>query len=85
MNNYNTLGTIMLFAGNFAPQGWMYCNGATLSIQQYEALFSILGITYGGDAEQVFKLPNLVGPASTEVSLPINYIICVEGIFPARS
>ena len=86
MNNYSYLGSIMLFAGNFAPQGWMYCNGATLSIQQYEALFSLLGTTYGGDAEQVFKLPNLVGPVSTGsgTSLPLNYIICTEGIYPTR-
>jgi microcystin-dependent protein len=85
MNNYSYLGSIMLFAGNFAPQGWMYCNGATLAVNQWNALYSLLGSTYGGDGEQDFKLPNLVGPVSTGTSLPLNYIICVEGIFPDRA
>ena len=85
MNDDNTMGTIMLFAGNFAPQGWAYCNGATLEIQKYQALYAILGTTYGGDGATDFKLPNLVGPVSTGNSLPINYIICVQGIFPSRS
>jgi len=49
MNDYITMGTIILFAGDYAPQGWMYCNGATIAIQQYEALYAILGDTYGGD------------------------------------
>ena len=87
MNDENIMGSIMLFAGNFAPQGWAYCNGAILEIQQYEALYAILGATYGGDGSTNFKLPNLVGPVSTVNSSPItiNYIICIEGIFPSRS
>jgi microcystin-dependent protein len=84
MNYYMPIGTIVLFAGDFAPQGWMYCNGASLSIQQYEALYSILGATYGGDGTSEFNLPNLVGPASTGDSLPLNYIICTDGVFPTR-
>jgi microcystin-dependent protein len=87
MNDENIMGSIMLFAGNFAPQGWAYCNGATLEIQQYEALYAILGNMYGGDGSSDFKLPNLIGPVSTGNSSPItiNYIICIEGIFPSRS
>ena len=85
MNEDNTIGTIILFAGNFAPQGWAYCNGAILEIQQYEALYAILGTTYGGDGATDFKLPNLVGPVPTIGVSPVNYIICIEGIFPSRS
>lgn len=57
------LGSIMLFAGNFAPKGWMFCNGQLLPIAQNSALFSILGTTYGGDGRVTFALPNLCGRA----------------------
>jgi len=53
------LGQITMFAGNFAPRGWMFCNGQTLSIQQYAALFSLLGTAYGGNGTTTFQLPNL--------------------------
>jgi len=55
------LGTIKMFAGNFAPRGYMLCNGALLSISQNTALFSLLGTTYGGDGRTTFALPNLNG------------------------
>ncbi|MCS3868122.1 microcystin-dependent protein [Chryseobacterium ginsenosidimutans] len=55
------MGVIKLFAGNFAPKNFMYCNGALLSIAQNSALFSILGTTYGGDGISTFALPNLNG------------------------
>lgn len=55
------MGVIKPFAGNFAPRGFMLCNGALLSIAQYSALFSILGTTYGGDGQNTFALPNLNG------------------------
>lgn len=56
------IGTIKMFAGNFAPQGWMFCQGQTISISQYTALYSIIGNTYGGDAgRNSFKLPDLRG------------------------
>lgn len=57
------LGTIKIFAGNFAPRGYMLCNGALLSISQNTALFSLLGTTYGGDGRTTFALPNLNGRA----------------------
>lgn len=53
------MGTIKLFAGNFAPQNYMYCNGQLLSISSNTALFSILGTTYGGDGVTTFGLPDL--------------------------
>jgi microcystin-dependent protein len=52
------IGEIRLFAGNFAPKGWALCNGQLLPIAQNTALFSILGITYGGDGRTTFALPN---------------------------
>lgn len=59
MDNDPILGSVMIFAGNFAPRGYLYCNGATLSIMQNQALFSILGVQYGGDGVSNFKLPDL--------------------------
>src|ERR1700704_2178147 len=55
------IGQITLFAGNFAPRGWAFCNGQLISIAQNSALFSILGTTYGGDGQTTFGLPNLQG------------------------
>ncbi|NML70260.1 phage tail protein [Chryseobacterium sp. RP-3-3] len=55
------MGTIKLFAGNFAPKGFLLCNGALLSIAQNSALFAIIGTTYGGDGQNTFALPNLNG------------------------
>jgi microcystin-dependent protein len=57
------IGEIRMFAGNFAPRGWAFCNGQILSIAQNTALFSLLGTTYGGDGRTTFALPNLQGRA----------------------
>lgn len=81
------LGQIQLFAFNYAPEGWMLCNGAMLNIQQYSALFALIGTTYGGDGSTTFALPNLMN-----ATLPPNpgsgsfmcYYIAVQGIFPIR-
>jgi microcystin-dependent protein len=48
-----------MFAGNFAPNGWMFCEGQTLPISENDVLFQLIGTTYGGDGEQTFNLPNL--------------------------
>ena len=74
------LGSIVLFAGGWAPKGWAFCNGQTLPIAENTALFSILGTTYGGDGTTNFALPNVAplgegGP---------QYIIAVEGVYPSR-
>ena len=53
------LGEIRIFAGTFAPQGWLYCQGQLVSIAEYEALFNLVGVTYGGDGQTTFGLPNL--------------------------
>ena len=55
------IGEITMFAGNFAPRNWAFCDGRLLSVSQYTALFSILGTTYGGDGRTTFGLPNLKG------------------------
>ncbi|WP_062701703.1 phage tail protein [Chryseobacterium indologenes] len=55
------IGIVKLFAGNFAPRGWMFCDGSLLRISQNSALFSILGTTYGGNGIDTFALPNLKG------------------------
>lgn len=56
-----TLATIMIFGGNFAPRAWMFCAGQLLQISEYDALFSLLGTTYGGDGVSTFGLPDLRG------------------------
>ncbi|MEM7370434.1 MAG: tail fiber protein [Bacteroidota bacterium] len=55
------IGEISMFAGNFAPRNWAFCDGSLLAVSQYAALFSILGTTYGGDGRTTFGLPNLKG------------------------
>ncbi|GAU78716.1 phage tail protein [Fusibacter sp. 3D3] len=66
------IGTIMPWGATFAPVGWLRCDGSTLVIQQYQALYSLIGITYGGDGRTTFKLPNLsacvpIGMGSTSI------------------
>jgi len=55
------IGEIRMFAGNFAPSGWSFCDGSILSISQYEPLFALIGTYYGGDGVSTFALPNLLG------------------------
>ena len=55
------VGEIRMFAGNFAPAGWMFCEGQLLPISENETLFQLLGTTYGGDGESTFALPDLRG------------------------
>lgn len=53
------IGEIRMFAGNFAPAGWAFCDGQLLPISENDALFTLIGTTYGGDGESTFALPNL--------------------------
>lgn len=53
------MGVVVCFAGSYAPRGWAFCNGQVLAISQNQALFSLLGTTYGGDGRTTFKLPDL--------------------------
>jgi len=80
------LGEIRVVSFNFAPKGWALCNGQVLSISQYNALFALLGTTYGGDGIRTFALPNLqssvpvhqspsypIGQTAGEISHTLNY------------
>ena len=53
------VGEIRVFAGNFAPVGWLFCDGQLLPIDQYDVLFNLIGTTYGGDGQTTFALPDL--------------------------
>ena len=55
------VGEIRMFAGNFAPAGWMFCEGQLLPISENETLFQIIGTRYGGDGQETFALPDLRG------------------------
>ena len=72
------LGMIYLFAGNFAPVGYAMCDGQLMPINQNQALFSVLGTTYGGNGTQNFALPKLKGPDGA------TYVIAIRGIYPSR-
>jgi microcystin-dependent protein len=72
------IAEISIFAGDFAPKGWEFCNGQLLPINQNQALFSLLGTSYGGDSKNTFALPDLrsrapvhagTGPGLPEVAL----------------
>ena len=76
------LGQIQARAFSFAPRGWAKCEGQTLPIADNQALFSLLGTTYGGDGRTTFALPDLRKASKRDA---INYCIAVQGIYPARA
>ncbi len=53
------IGEIRMFAGNFPPNGWLFCNGQLIPISENDALFTLIGTIYGGDGQETFALPNL--------------------------
>ena len=57
------IGEIRMFGGRYAPRGWAFCNGQLLSVSEYDALFSLLGTSFGGDGRSNFALPDLRGRA----------------------
>jgi microcystin-dependent protein len=61
------VGEIRMFAGNFAPAGWMLCQGQVLAISEYETLFNLIGTTYGGNGTSTFALPDLRGRVPTHM------------------
>ena len=75
------IGEIRMFAGNFAPQGWAFCNGALLPISENDTLFNLIGTTYGGDGEQTFALPDLSGRVPVHVGTlsGMNYQLGEKG------
>ena len=90
------IGELCQFPYNFAPKSWAFCHGQSMSIQQYTALFSLLGTTYGGDGRTTFNLPDLrlkdtngnviqlqVGDVH-EGKVYMEYSIALQGIYPSR-
>jgi microcystin-dependent protein len=77
------VGEIRMFAGNFPPNGWMFCDGATLAISENETLFQLIGTTYGGDGESTFDLPDLRGRTpvhqGTDPGTGTNFILAETG------
>jgi len=71
------VGEIRMFAGNFAPAGWMLCQGQLLSIAENETLFNLIGTTYGGDGQETFQLPDL--QSRVPINQSGNYPIGVSG------
>lgn len=76
------IGTVLLFAFNYAPPEFKLCNGESLSIAQNQALYALIGVTYGGDGRNNFNIPNLMGASPVP---GMNYYIAVQGLFPPRS
>lgn len=62
------VGEIRMFAGNYAPQGWALCNGQVINISENEALYSLIGTTYGGNGVNTFGLPDLRGRVPVHIS-----------------
>lgn len=80
-----TIGEIRLFSGSYAPEDWAFCDGQTLQIMQYQALFSILFTQYGGDGKTTFQLPKLAPLTESDGgTTPIRYVICLNGYYPRR-
>ena len=71
------VGEIRMFAGNFAPAGWMFCEGQLLPISENETLFNLIGTTYGGDGQSTFALPDLRG--RTPLHLGNGFILAEMG------
>jgi microcystin-dependent protein len=72
------LGEILLVAFGYAPAGWSTCAGQVMQINQNQALFALIGSTYGGDGISTFRLPMLTAPTG------MTYIIAIQGVFPTR-
>jgi|DEB0MinimDraft_3_1074331.scaffolds.fasta_scaffold17413_3 microcystin-dependent protein len=78
------IGQICYFPWNWTPRGWARCNGQFLAVSKYMALYSLIGIEFGGDGRTTFALPK-IDPIATAKSGNIYAYICLDGIFPGRS
>lgn len=76
------VGEIRMFAGNFSPAGWAFCNGQLLSISEFETLFNLIGTTYGGDGQETFGVPDLRGrvPVHMSSNFPIGQMAGSESV-----
>ncbi|MBC8162710.1 MAG: phage tail protein [Roseiflexaceae bacterium] len=73
------VGEILIFAGNFAPAGWMLCEGQLLPISENETLFQLIGTTYGGDGQSTFALPDLRGRLPLHMGTGPNSVTYIIG------
>ena len=81
----NTLGQVVLFGGNFAPDGTVAARGQVLPIGGYAALYDLYGTTFGGDGVRDFALPDLSGAEPKgQGQGPVGYFVCLDGEFPNR-
>jgi microcystin-dependent protein len=80
------LGSLLLVPFNFAPVGWALCNGQLLPVSENQALFSLLGTTFGGDGFTNFALPNLTGTNAVNdpSSTALTWVISTQGVYPQR-
>ncbi len=79
----NFLGQIAIFPYGWAPVDWTLCEGQILRINDYQALFSLIGTKFGGDGQSTFALPNLKVEAEA-LGGNLTYAIALAGIFPSR-
>ena len=73
------IGEIRLVAFSYDPQYWASCDGRNMSISENQAMYSLLGSTFGGDGKTSFQLPKLDSPMKG-----LHYIICTQGLYPMR-
>lgn len=76
----NYIGEIRAFSFNFVPKDWHLCDGALLQIREYAALYSLLGIAFGGDGQNTFALPNLLGRTIMDAGVFVNNISYTQGV-----
>lgn len=78
------IGQIQLFPYTYSPMYWAYCNGASIQINQNQALYSLLGFTFGGDGRTYFMLPDLRNSNPLQLTNQIKYCIATAGYYPDR-
>jgi len=80
------LGEIRKFAGDTAPSGWVFCHGQELRVEQYEDLYGLIGVTYGGDGVNTFRTPELhdkqQAGAKKDPDSSQHFIMATEGLVP---
>ncbi|NNJ33337.1 phage tail protein [Lacrimispora defluvii] len=79
------IGQIQLFPYNFEPRGWVLCDGRTMKIMQNQALYSLIGIIFGGNGTTEFKIPDLRNANPLATTNQMKYYIAIEGLYPMRS
>ncbi|HEX2927664.1 MAG TPA: phage tail protein, partial [Ruminiclostridium sp.] len=79
------IGQIQLFALGVAPMGWQLCDGTTFSVAQNQALYSLIGNRFGGNAGQTFAVPNLLKASPYQAKRPMAFYISMTGMYPTNS